>query len=76
MHIHRKIEKFCKDNRYELRWFAKKIGMSDNTFYNLRARQSPFPHKYWKKIIEVMDGKITLEELAGIGLDEESSSKK
>jgi hypothetical protein len=65
-----KIRKYLNDNGMEMKWFSLKVGIDPRIFYMIMAKKRPIPKKYWKAIIILTNGKISLQDLAEIDLND------
>jgi len=62
-----KLKDYLKDNGISIKWFAEKLGMSPQMLYKIVDARASVPKKYWKKIIVLTGGKITLRDILEIG---------
>lgn len=69
MKIKEYFDIFFKDTGITKKWFAEKIGMDANFFYQVAAGNYPLPKKYWTAVIDVSLGKISLANLIEDYLD-------
>jgi hypothetical protein len=63
MHLATKLRKYLKDNGFQLKWFGEKLGMSKQQFYQVTTGNALLPRKYWRKIIILTRGKISLADI-------------
>ena len=65
-----KIKEYLKEDRRTLKWFSEQIGMNYQYIYQIITNSREFPKKYWKLIINVTKGYVTLEDLAELDREE------
>jgi len=59
----KKLRKYLDDRGLRYGWFAKeRLGMSPTFFSCILHGKAQMPIKYWRTIIEVTDGIMTLED--------------
>lgn len=63
MQLHTKLKEYVEENGLVRKWVAKKIGISDVYFCNICGGKKSLPLKYWKTLIDLTNGFITLEDL-------------
>lgn len=61
--VETKLKKFFEDKGMQRGWIAKKIGINPKYFYQIIHGSFPMPKKYWKGLILVTGGAVTLEDL-------------
>lgn len=55
--------KYFEETGISRLWFATQIGMSLTFFYQVTGNYASLPKKYWRAVIRVSKGKITLHDL-------------
>lgn len=65
MSLKEKFNRFFEENGLQKQWFAKKIGINREAFYQIINGHHTLPEKYWKKVIEITKGQITLGDIMG-----------
>lgn len=63
MNLSEKLKKYVKDNGLQLQGMSKQLGMSRVQFYRIVSGDCPLPQKYWKKIIKMTNGLVTLGDI-------------
>lgn len=58
-----RLKEYFEKTGVQKNWFARKVGMNANQFYQITCGIAFIPQKYWEKIIEVSENKITLQDL-------------
>jgi len=58
-----RLKEFFRKTGVQKKWFADQVGMPLSSFYEMTLGRTPIPQKYWKKIIEVSEQKITVQDL-------------
>jgi hypothetical protein len=59
-----KLKVFFENNDgIKKQWFAKRLGMPKQQFYQVANGLTPCPKKYWVKLIELTGGQIQLGDL-------------
>lgn len=58
-----RLRAYLKNNGIQFKWFASQIGMSENSFSQVTAGRVGLPLDYWEKVVELTQGKITIEDL-------------
>lgn len=58
-----KVRNYLENNGLQSRWFAEKLGISKQYFYNILAGRASLPKKQWKLMIEMTKGEITLYDI-------------
>jgi hypothetical protein len=58
-----KLSEFLDEFGFRQGWFADKIGMHRSAFNECLRGKKRFPQKYWKKIIEMTNKKVKIEDL-------------
>lgn len=57
------IKEYLEKNGIMRKWFAEKIGMSQQQFCDYLNNRNLMPTIYWKIIVEVSHGKVKIEDL-------------
>lgn len=63
MELQNKLKHYFKENGLQMKWFAEKMGISKQQLYQVVGGFTPLPKKYWVKMIQMTDGKITLRDI-------------
>lgn len=63
MSLGKKLQDYFKENGLQMKWFAEKLGMPKQQLYQVIGGYAPLPKKYWKKMIILTGGKITLRDI-------------
>jgi DNA-binding transcriptional regulator YdaS (Cro superfamily) len=72
MTLGNKFEEYFTRTGISGKWFAEKIGIHPNSLYGWIAGSRPIPQKYWKKIVSVSGGAITLCDLMKVFIKDQS----
>lgn len=70
MALDTKLKNYFKENGIQKKWFAEQLGMKAQQFSQVVCGFAPLPAKYWKKIIKMTDGAITLGDILSQRLSE------
>lgn len=63
MKLQEKLKKYFEDTGVQKKWFAEKIGMEPNFFYQIMHGNVTLPQTYWRNVIMLTRGKITFADL-------------
>ena len=63
MNLGTKLKNYFNENGLQMKWFAEKLGISKQQLYQVIGNHAPLPKKYWKKMITLTGGKITLKDI-------------
>lgn len=63
MSLETKLKDYFKENGLQMKWFAEKLGMSKQQLYQVIGGHAPVPKRYWKKMVILTRGKITLHDI-------------
>lgn len=63
MDLSQKLHAYFKKSGVHKYWFAEKLGMKRPQFSLILSGKNTLPPKYWKKIIELTKGKVTLSDV-------------
>ena len=66
-----KLKTFLSENGTQIKWFAEKVGMQKQFFYNILHKGKSIPTKYWFPIIRQTKGEITLADFIQETLNDE-----
>lgn len=63
MSLDTKLKNYFKENGLQKKWFAQQLGIPAQQFSQIVCGYAPLPRKYWRKVIELTHGKITLADI-------------
>lgn len=58
-----KLSEYIRKNGIQQKWFASQIGINYSLLSKAMRGHAQVPKKYWKKIIKLTKGEVTLEDL-------------
>jgi len=61
--VPKKLNAFLEENGIQKMWFAKKINISANLFYQVLGGYAILPMKCWEKTIDLTGGLISASDL-------------
>lgn len=62
--LREKLHNYFENTGVQKKWFAEKMGMEVQQFYQILHGTRDCPKKYWRRIVELTNNKITLTDLA------------
>lgn len=57
-----KLKNYFIDNGVQIKWFAKKLGVTGPYLYHIMDGNKKLPPKYWNRVIHLTHGQITLAD--------------
>lgn len=63
MNLSEKFKEYFRENGVLQTWFAEKLGVSHQMFYNMSNGRAKVPESLWPQIIEMTGGKISVSDL-------------
>ncbi len=63
MKVGEKLNEYFESTGVQKKWFSTKLGMQGPHFYQILSGVRLLPQKYWKPVIEMTNGKITIKDL-------------
>lgn len=63
MRLETKLKDYFKSNGLQMKWFAEQLGIPKQQLYQVIGGHAPLPKKYWKKVVVLTHGKITLYDI-------------
>lgn len=62
-HLGNKLKEYFKEHGVQMMWFAEKLEMDKQQFYQICAGGRPLPDKYWKELIRLTKGYVTIYDI-------------
>lgn len=63
MFLHEKLQRYFDENGIQRKWFASKLSVTPQYFYQVINGHQKLPSSLWQKVIELTNGQITLADI-------------
>lgn len=63
MKLCEKLHNYFENTGVQKKWLALRLGMEPHYFYHVLSGNRTIPQRYWKGIIELTNGKISMKDL-------------
>jgi hypothetical protein len=62
-HLGNRLKQYFKEHGVQMMWFADKLDMHKQQFYQICAGGRPLPEKHWKELIRLTKGYVTIYDI-------------
>lgn len=63
MELHEKLQRYFDENGIQRKWFASKLNVSPQYFYQVINGHQKLSSSHWKQVIELTNGQISLADI-------------